>query len=105
LSQLSNTKSRYSEETTTVTGSYADVQELLERNQREKINTRKLSFKKMGKLGKIMVLLVIVGLIAGTGYFCFRFFHRNIECQEGEYLDGSKQCLSCFTGCIRCANS
>jgi hypothetical protein len=80
LNQLSNTKSRFSEETTTVTGSYADVQELVERNQREQINIRRLSFKKMGKLGKIMVLFVILGLIAGTGYFCFRFFNRKILC-------------------------
>jgi hypothetical protein len=59
----------------------------------------------MGKLGKIIVSLVFLSILFGVGYFCFQFFNRNIICQEGEYLDEAKQCLTCFTGCIRCSDS
>lgn len=59
----------------------------------------------MGRLGNLILVLVILALIAGVGYFCFRFFNRSVLCQEGEYLSAGKQCLSCFSGCIRCSDS
>ncbi len=97
-------KNRLSEETTTQSGSFAEVQELVERIQKEKVNARKLSFRRLGRLGKMMVVFILVAALAGVGYFCFRFANRSVLCQEGEYLDATKQCLSCFAGCIRCSD-
>ena len=81
------------------------MHELAERIQKEKVNARKLSFRKMGKLGKVIVVFILLAALAGVGYFCFRFLKRSVMCQEGEYVDASRQCMSCFSGCIRCSDS
>ena len=79
-SHINNAKSRFTEEITTVTGSFANIHESVERNQKQSTNARQLSFGKMGRLGNLMVLLVVLMGLAGVAYFCFRFFNRSVLC-------------------------
>jgi hypothetical protein len=66
-----------------VTGSYADVQDLIERAVKEGSSWRSLKFKKMGVLPKMIIVFLVVGLLIGVGFFCFKFFNRTVLCQEG----------------------
>jgi hypothetical protein len=103
--RLANAISRFSEDVSTVTGSSVDVNELIERSQKEGVPLRRPKFKKMGKLAKMIILFVMLALIAGVGVFCLEFFGRSVQCVEGEFKDGSGQCFSCPTGCLRCTDA
>jgi len=78
--KLANAISRFSEDVSTVTGSSVDVNELIERNQKEIGMMRAKQFKKMGLLAKIMIALMILGVIGGIGVFGFNFFNRSVQC-------------------------
>jgi len=78
--KLANAISRFSEDVSTVTGSSVDVNELIERNQKEIGMMRAKQFKKMGLLAKIMIALMILGVIGGIGAFGFNFFNRSVQC-------------------------
>ena len=43
---------------------------------------RSTKFKKMGTLGKIIILFVVVGIMSGVGVFTFKFFTRIVQCNE-----------------------
>ncbi len=53
----------------------------------------------------MIIAFVVVIIIVGVAFFSFKFFNRTILCQEGEYLNDMKQCVSCSYGCVRCENS
>lgn len=40
----------------------------------------KASFRKMGKMGKMMMIFIIVGVLIGVSYFVLKFFNRKIIC-------------------------
>jgi len=52
-------------------------------------------FQNMGKFGRMILIFVIITALVGAAYFCFQFFNRKINCEEGYFLAGSNQCLSC----------
>ena len=81
--KLANAISRFSEDISTVTGSSVDVNELIERNQKEIGMMRATKFKKMGHFAKLIIVLVVIGMLTGIGIFCYKFFSRNIQCIEG----------------------
>ena len=103
--KIANAISRFSEDISTITNSSVDMNELHERAQKESTQKRSTKFKKMGTLGKIIIIFVVLGIMSGVGVFTFKFFTRSVQCNEGEFIDSSNQCLSCASGCLRCDNA
>lgn len=101
-SKLASTISRFSEEVSTVTGSFIDVNELVERSLKGSMLHEAAKFRKISNLGKTIIIFVIVAILAGIGLFCFKFLTRSIQCSEGEYLNANNQCITCSSGCLRC---
>ncbi len=69
-----------SEEVTTVTSSYMDINEVIERGSKNGIKKSKVSIKKINKMGRALIICIIIGVLIGVGYFVFQFFHRKVTC-------------------------
>ena len=78
--KLKNVFSRISEDISTISGSSVDMNELIEKTQRESSLMRQTKFKKMGKLAKLMIIVVVMAVLAGAAVFCIKFFNRSIQC-------------------------
>lgn len=48
---------------------------------------------------------MLLGVLSAGGVFAFRYFSRDVQCLEGEFIGPSNQCLACFPGCLRCESS
>lgn len=71
---------KMTEDVSTVTSSYMDVNDFFDRATKSSIKNSKVRFKKMGKMGKMMIILTIVAVLCGVSYFVFQFFNRKIVC-------------------------
>jgi beta-lactamase regulating signal transducer with metallopeptidase domain len=96
---------RISVSVSTVTSSQTDNNDFFEKATRSSMKKSKSSFKKMGKVGKMMMIFIIVGVLIGVSYFVVKFFNRKIICEEGFYLSDLNQCVGCSEGCVRCEDS
>jgi t-SNARE complex subunit (syntaxin) len=72
---------RISVSVSTVTSSYTDANDFFERATKSSMKKSKTSFKKMGKLGKTMMILIIIAVLIGVSYFVLKFFNRKIICE------------------------
>lgn len=34
----------------------------------------------MGKLAKIIIIVVVIALVGGVGFFVFKFLNRSVQC-------------------------
>jgi hypothetical protein len=72
---------RISVSVTTVTSSFTDANDFFERATKISMKKSKTSFRKMGKIGKTMIVLTIVAVLIGVSYFVLNFFNRKIICE------------------------
>ena len=79
-SKLTPIVGKMSEEVSTVTSSYMDVNEIFERGSKSGIKKSKVSIKKINKMGRTLIICIIIGVLIGVGYFIFNFFHRKVIC-------------------------
>jgi hypothetical protein len=73
--------SRMSEDVSTVTSSYMDVNEVFERGTKSMAKGNKVAFNKVGKIGRTLIIFIIIGILFGVGYFLIEFFNRKIACE------------------------
>ena len=70
-SQLANAISRFSDEVSTVTGSFVDVNELIERSFKASLTEPRSKFNKVGGLAKIVIIAAVLAVLAGVTFFSY----------------------------------
>ena len=82
ISKLVPIFSRISEGASTMSASCADINDIMDRSFKAsfKRNSKKHNFRQMGKLGKTIVVLLLIAAVVGAGIFLYRFIHRSVVC-------------------------
>jgi len=81
--RINSMMGRFSEDVSTVTNSSIDHNELYERAQEEDSLVRNTKLGKLSLMGKLIMILIIVGMLTGGTVFVVEFFNRDIQCMEG----------------------
>lgn len=60
---------RKSEDTTTISSSFNESHDTFERGEKNLQSKNKIGFNKVGKLTKMIIIFIVLGVIAGVSYF------------------------------------